>query len=767
MSSFIKLSYSFVAFLSAFLLFWIQPLVSKYFTPILGGSPMVWNTLLFLFQLLLLIGYGYVAFISKKLSNNLFLIIHFIAAATVITFLPVSFESLSNAPNNEFPVLWLIQQVFWSIGVPFFFLATTAPLLQIWYFKTFKNTQNKEAYFLYAISNLGSFGALFIFLWLIEPSWTTSDQILIWSRAMMIMMFFLVLCGGFLFLKNSKKQESIKKTKETETTSPSPLWSQKIKWLALAFVPGSLLHGITVYITNDLLSLPIFWVVPLGLYLLTFVITFSPLGGKIHRYIRYAALPAAFIPILLLFWSDPLFNLTLFALHMVMFVILSLACHGELYKQRPPEENLGSFYLWIAAGGALAGFFNVIIAPLTFDMIFEYPLSIAAAIFILIFIRQPLGNLSKSNIIKSILFPLLTAIGIFLFYKNIPNIFSTENSSPFPQMDNLTLSVTSILLLSVLSFLILGYIFTFRKQALNLGLFFLSLHFVTSTTTSHSLFGFLNTDPLSNRETLFISRNFYGVIRVIDTYDNGYGLRKYYNGAGAHSGRVIDTIPSLSTQGSGGYRSRMIGEAQGRNLPVAILGMGPARYQCFRKDSQPLEYFEINPDVVKMAEDPNIFGFLHHCGGNYKVHIGDARLELSKQEDQKYGAILSTLYWSSTVPFHLFTKEALDMYVSKLADDGYFSIIIPNHFFDFAPLFSSYNAQSPYKFHIIQEAGNPFFRTFIIQKTIDGITPNNWEALPENSDIPLWTDDFYNIWDVLKNPKNMRLTRDKKRFDFL
>ena len=746
-----------VAFTSAFLLFWIQPVIARYLTPILGGSPMVWNTLLFFFQFFLLLGYAYSSFLSKWGWGKKALIAHIVVMVGVLWCLPIDLTQVSSSPSIDHPIGWLAWNVFLVIGIPYFLLATTAPILQMWYAQTFKTEQ---PYFLYAISNIGSFVALFGFLFFIEPAWGTFQQVGLWTSAFFAFVMGLFLCAGYLLLKNTPA----KHIENTNRPAKSIRWGNKIRWFSLAFVPASLLHGVTIYITNDLLALPVFWIVPLGLYLLTFVVAFTVMGQKMHSMIRQSVLIAAFAPLLLLFWVDPLFNLTLLVLHIVSFVILSLACHGELYKSRPDVNNIGLFYLWIAIGGACAGFFNVVIAPYIFNTIFEYPISIALAVFVLIYQWNGVYRPSYRSVFGTIFSVCLVGGIVSVIYYNLPDLIIPDIRFHDRPLNINMFNPISLFGLLVLMAMSVAYLYVFRRNAFNIATMFLMMHLIVSATTNHSLFSLYTNNKFEHEKTVFIDRNFYGVIRVID--DSKSGLRKYYNGVGGHSAKAIESVPSPSIH-TGGYRSVAMKQAKNMGLPTAVLGMGPARYQCFADKGQMIEYFEINPAVVSMAMDDTLFGYLKYCDGHFKVHIGDARLELSKQADQKYGAIISTVYWSSTVPFHLFTKEALDMYLSKLADGGYFSIIIPNHFFDFSPLFAAYNRQSPYDFHLIQESGNPFFRTFIMRKEVGFKVPSDWQTIDDDQNIKMWQDDFYNLLDVFKNPKNMRLTRDKKRFDLL
>lgn len=749
---FIQFCYAIALFSSAFLLFWIQPLISKQLSPVLGGGPMVWNTLLFFFQTLLLIGYAFVLILSKAFNLRGILMVHGCIILLVIFFLPIYIDVLPDISSRNSPIPWMAKSVFLGIGIPFLFLSMTAPLLQIWYSSIISSNTKKDPYFFYAISNLGSFVAIFSFLFLIEPNISTSQQLEYWSLYLHITIWIILICGLIVFFLTDKTQYKKEKLLLPKKEISTP-WKQRLTWMVLAFVPASLLHGVTFYITHDLLSLPIFWIIPLGIYLLTFVAAFTYAGKWIDKINYKLIITIVFIPLILIFWIDPAYSIALLGLHLLMFTVLSLVCHRLLYTKRPQVCDLGEFYLWIAIGGAIAGFFNVIFAPMFFSTILEYPLSIALAIYLL---KNKNYTVSNTPTIKKSIYCFIALIASFSAYN-----FLTNNYLDILKIeaDNHFLRFSLLLLITII---IVTIIYKLHKNSMSLAVLSILLYIIGSSTTLHSLFGL---NELNEKNIIFMKRNFFGIIRVIDQTYNDLTIRSYYNGTSEHSRRPTLNPPSPYNGLKLDHMNFMIDDAYKRNLPVASMGMGPARYQCYAHEGQKIEYFEINPDVVEMAKDKDIFGYLHYCDGSYDINIGDARLEISKKKNSTYGAILSSLYLSNTVPFHLFTKEALDIYISKLADDGYLFFIVPDHFFDFSPLFFAYNKISKYKFYTLKNRNSSFFQTFLLKKSLDIKIHDDWTPIPFKKKIPVWTDDFYNIFDVLSAPKDIRMIRDKRRFD--
>ena len=365
-------------FLSSLLVFSVQPMFAKMVLPLLGGSPGVWNTAMLFFQSMLLLGYIYAHLTTKLLGVRWQAWLHLSVMTLIFVFLPIGVAQGWTPPLEEAPVLWLIGLFAVSVGLPFFAVATNAPLLQRWFSHTGHRTA-ADPYFLYGASNLGSILALLSYPLIFEPLLTSHEQSLAWGWAYAILVGLLVICAVTLWRRDSPTMVSVSSQPTTLSLTTAPLtMPQRLHWLALAFVPSSLLLGVTMHITTDVAAVPLLWVLPLMLYLLTFVIVFARRPWLPHSWMVLAQ-PFLLIPIGVQRFSDVLLNL---ALPMAVFFVTTMVCHGELVKRRPQASHLTEFYLWMSLGGMLGGAFNVLIAPLLFNSVIEYPLMLVLACFL-------------------------------------------------------------------------------------------------------------------------------------------------------------------------------------------------------------------------------------------------------------------------------------------------------------------------------------------------------------------------------------------------
>jgi len=355
-------SYAATLFLSAGLLFLVQPMVAKMVLPRLGGSPSVWNTTICFFQGTLLLGYIYAHLLATRLGHLAQAAAHAVVLVACAVFLPLDLTQ-STPPADGVPALWLIGRLAITVGPPFFALSATAPLLQHW-FAGSDHPAASDPYFLYAASNAGSLIALLAYPLLVEPNLPLPVQ----SRAWAIGLALVAAGIGWCWLGYRRSAEADRVTGSTEQR-PSP--GDCARWVTYAFVPSALLLAVTAHITTDLAACPLFWVVPLALYLLTFIFVFA----------RRPALPHGamlrvqpFLIILLVVTSAALHAIWLLALHLALFFVTAMVCHGELSHRRPPAANLTEFYLWVSFGGVLGGIFDALIAPVVFPDIWEYPL---------------------------------------------------------------------------------------------------------------------------------------------------------------------------------------------------------------------------------------------------------------------------------------------------------------------------------------------------------------------------------------------------------
>src|SRR5438067_3228620 len=395
-------------FLSALLLFWVQPLAGKMVLPILGGTPAVWNTCMLFFQGVLLAGYAYVLASTRWLSSRAQVILHgalLVAAALSLPFaIGEATANVAHAADN--PAAWLLKTLLLTTGPTFFVLSASAPLLQKWFSRT-RSTAASDPYFLYAASNAGSLVALISFPLLLEPNLTLGQQSRAWSLAYLALVA-LVLASAIAALRTRDETthddargatdertaaEASDERTTAEVSSGALSFRRRARWVLLAFVPSSLVLGVTTYITTDVVAVPLLWVVPLSLYLLSFVMVFAR-RTLLSRRLMARVLPGAAVLLALVYLSgatQPAWFLILF--HLLFLFAAAMVCHGQLADDRPDARHLAEFYLCLSLGGALGGLFNAVVAPLLFNSVVEYPLAVLLASYLRPSFRRTRGQL--------------------------------------------------------------------------------------------------------------------------------------------------------------------------------------------------------------------------------------------------------------------------------------------------------------------------------------------------------------------------------------
>lgn len=381
--------------LSSSLLFLLQPLCAKMVLPALGGTPAVWNTCMVFFQAGLLAGYGYAHFGPRLLGLKGHVVLHVAVLALAFLSLPVTVANV--APPSTWPLLWLLQTLVLVVGLPYFVVASCGPLLQRWYVRA---SPGRDPYFLYAASNLGSFAGLLLYPFLVEPLLTLREQAQGWMVGYALLVAASLVCalcawGGHACVPG--RQEG-----------PPPHTGTCVRWVLLAMVPSSLMLSVTSYLTTDIAAIPLLWVIPLGIYLVTFSLVFAHKQWLPHRaMLRWMPLVVVVLAIMILQeGTEPM--LLVLGLHLLGLFWLAMVCHGELARTRPPADRLTEFYLWLAVGGVLGGLFNALLAPLLFNSLAEYPLMIAVACLLRPKRSEERGVRSEERVAESQLFFLLS-----------------------------------------------------------------------------------------------------------------------------------------------------------------------------------------------------------------------------------------------------------------------------------------------------------------------------------------------------------------------
>ncbi|MGZ8940825.1 MAG: spermidine synthase, partial [Limisphaerales bacterium] len=717
-------------FLSAVRLFSVQPLVGKLLLPLLGGAPSVWNTVMVFFQAMLLAGYAYAHFSVQTLGRSQPLV-HIALLVIAAIFLPFTISAnQSDQLQNSSPALWVLFVLAKNIGLPIFVLASTAPLLQKWFANT-GHAAAKDPYFLYAASNLGSFGALFAYPLLVEPYSRLATQVRSWSFGFWILAAAIAICA---LLSRSRNNSLTSKSQISESPA-APLTKATIwKWIGLSFVPSSLMLGVTNYITTDVASVPLLWILPLALYLFTFVIAFSKHSKKAEvtssRAVPILAIAVVFA--ILVQATEPVVVLVL--MHLLFFLFAALQCHLKLANSRPPAAQLTQFYLCMSIGGVLGGIFNALLAPFLFSSIIEYPLMIVIATII----GFPERTTHKP---KSSLPPIYGGAIVILSFAvaaALIVIASRRNIGAGNILAGLTLLGCYLLVRRPI------------RYAMALGTLLLCVTMFRQAQT-----------PVLERD-----RNFFGVLRVAD--DSSTPLRRLYHGTTIHG--IQFTQPTRKCEPSSYYHregpvSEITALFQQSNLPprVGLVGLGAGAMLTYSRPAETWTIYEIDPAVIRVAQDPRFFTYLSDCTpGQYRLEVGDARLRLQSAPDAHYGLIYIDAFSSDTIPMHLLSLEAVQLYRQKLVPEGILAFHLSSRNFDLEPLvanlgkklglhcFTSTRGElSP---QALSEGGFESTWTILVPDTLQNrvVTSGNWFRVIPTSGAPLWTDDFSSLLGILR-----------------
>ncbi len=721
------LVFSITLLLSAWLLFWVEPLLAKMLLPLLGGTPAVWNTSMMFYQGLLLLGYFYAFLVTRFLRLSHQVILHLILLALAALTLPIVIPDYLTNPDVHFPIYWLLTALTVVIGAPLFVLCATAPLLQHW-FSTTQHRQAQDPYFLYAASNLGSMLSLLAYPFILERFLTLQKQSIDWSIGYGILFLCIMACASFLTF--SKKNKSNHFSSEKKVAQPLT-WQQQVRWILLAFVPSSLLLAVTTYLTTDVASIPLLWVIPLAIYLLTFILTFSQQPWMSHRLtLQLEPLMIALIMLMLVALTkfSSAFNLVVtLILQLFGFFIIAMVCHGELAKTRPSVDHLTTFYLWMAVGGLLGGIFNALIAPAIFNEIWEYPLVLIFACFL-----RPL--ISEKEKTPLIIVGMITTIII---------IFSVMVAKTI-----LYAPIDFFLKLEISLFLIANFlILFFTRKPLRYGTLVLILLF----------FGYFVIQPI--HPILSKTRSFFGVYKII--IDNNKGTRQLWHGTTLHGEQYIQPEKqNIALTYYGKPMREIFSILPSSPRQIAMVGLGIGTTACYRRANDTFTFFEIDPAMLKIAENTRYFTYLKKCPPT-RTMLGDARLTLNNEPDHVFDIIFLDAFSSDAIPMHLMTEEAVTLYLKKLKENGLLVFHISNRNLNLAPIVTRIAQELKLQsltgqFYInskIKNNDETSSKWIILARkpelVISLLQYPEWKIAVANPKIPLWRDDFSNIFSAL------------------
>ncbi|HKG91158.1 MAG TPA: fused MFS/spermidine synthase [Gemmatimonadaceae bacterium] len=759
--------YALALFSTSALLFAVEPMFTKMVLPLLGGTPAVWNSCLLFFQAALLVGYGYAHLGSRWMAPTRQALVHLALFVLSFVALPVVVARGWTPPaGGGTPVPWLVGLLTVSLGAPFLVLAAGAPILQRWFAHT-GHPAADNPYFLYAASNVGSMTALLAYPFLIEPRLRLGEQSETWGVAYRLLALLTAVCALALVRQRGMAAAAAAAPAgagvPVDAPPPAagvpaaarPALAERLRWMLLAAVPSSLLLGVTSFLSTDVAAVPLLWVVPLALYLLTYVLAFA----RLPRFARVAALwvQAMFIPPLAITMLFGLYKplTVLAALHLLAFFASALVCHMALSDSRPDVAHLTEFYLWVAVGGALGGAFNVLVAPALFDSVQEYPLALVLACLLRpapppppprprlrwvlpvdIEEERPTEEQERRARLLDFLIPLGVAavVTVGLWWSKVPKVLG----------DNGTYIVVGVAAFAV---------FFFSARPLRFALGVAAILGVGASIRTYK-----------QEDVLFQDRSFFGVYRVrkqgtFHTLINGTTLH------GAQDTRPENRREPLTYY----HREGPLGQLLGALIPfkdvrqVAAVGLGSGTLACYGRAGERWTFYEIDPTMVRIARDPKLFTYVQDCQPDVRIALGDARLRLADAPDGTYDLILLDAFTSDAIPVHLITREALALYLAKLAPGGAVAFHISNRHLDLEPVVTELARDARVagvsgEEHELTTAQSAMFKTtsawVVLSRDAadlaDLASLPNWKPLPPSAGVRVWTDDFSDVVGVMR-----------------
>ena len=727
---------AFTLFMSAFLLFSVQPFFAKMVLPRLGGTPAVWSVAMVFFQTVLLAGYGYAHVLSRYLSLKTAVFVHVTVLLIALVALPIAIPDSWQRPTADGEALWLIGLFTVSVGLPFFAVSANGPLLQAWFART-GHVHAKDPYFLYGASNIGSFASLILYIILIEPLFDLEHQSGLWTGGFIFLGVLIAACGYFaarLAFGAPAVSVDDADTQVHDETSKAPVtWLTRATWIAYAFIPSSLLVAVTAHVSTDVAAAPFLWIVPLALFLLTFVIVFQKKPvlkpSTVERILPYVLIATIY------FTFNPLFlpiSISL-PLHFGAFFLVAMHAHGSMAAIRPSSSHLTEFYFAMSIGGVLGGLFASLISMQLFSWNAEYPVLLLLSLATLKRFRGQ--SLTRMAMITAAVATAIVALLLIMQKAGLGTFYSNEGS-----------------LAVVNGFLLIAAAYALFRVPLVVPA--LCVAIFANNLVKYSYFN----NSIS-------ARSFFGVVRVLDIEETG--VRNFLHGTTLHGAmRLKDVkapgkpLPLTYYTADGGLNSAIIAarkNAGGMLGNTGIIGVGAGSLACQMKSGEKMELVEIDPLVMKIASDPAQFRFLSDCAQGAKVTVADGRLALADAADANFDLLILDAFSSDSIPVHMMTTEAIDLFMRKVKPGGLLVMHISNRHMDLKSVVAA-NAKS---LGLVAMTGN--FKPENSAETVNMAMPSivavlarqetdfgalkddkRWLAADDHGITP-WTDGYSNI----------------------
>lgn len=723
--------------LSAMLVFAAQPMLGKLVLPLFGGSPSVWNTCMVFFQAMLLAGYGYAHLTSRLLAPRTQRAVHLGVLILFGLVLPMSVPTTWQPSDSVATPMSLLGLLTLMGGLPFFAVTTTAPLLQHWFGQS-AHRAAREPYFLYAISNVGSMLALLGYPFLVEPVFGLRSQGHCWAIGYAGLVLLIGLCAWLT-------REAVSAEPATAVTLRTTVTNrQRTIWVLLSLVPSSWLLSATTRLTTDFAPIPLLWVVPLALYLLTFILVFAQRQLVTHEVISRAFPFALVLLVGALAGGEGWFSGGV--INAAVFFVGTWFCHGELARRKPSSEHLTEFYLWMSVGGVLGGMLNSLLAPLVFPVLLEFPIAVTAA-GLCVALSPEAGRWPRDRLHWGL--TVAVTLGLIGGTKLLPQYVDPD--------------LVPVVFIAAGVALLLAITMKPKLLAICAGAAIVWVQFHVWPTTS----------------VLHRARSFFGIHRVeqdIDTPDPRTGrvlpkYRRLVHGTTQHGIQSVDAhraCEPLAYYHKTGPLGDVLHETSIDDEHIGVIGLGAGATACYATPQRRFTFYEVDPVVAQLAQQPEFFSYLTACGRDRcQIVIGDGRLQIAKANDQQFDMLLLDAFSSDAIPSHLVTREALALYVRKLKPHGLMIFHVSNRFLDLSIVLADLAAdaqlaamtrndspttEDEYDAWLAAGKADSAYVVLAPQSSaLDRLrVRHGWKELRPRGKPQPWTDDYSNLLSILK-----------------
>jgi len=697
-----------IIFLSAFLLFQVQPIIAKLILPLFGGGAAIWTACLLFFQAFLLLGYLYAHVLSKCKHLSVQVSIHAVALFISLFFMPIGLKQLSEF-NQSAPLNDILQLLVLSIGVPYFLLSSTGPLVQKWLSYVYASKTGFTPYKLYSLSNIGSLLALMSYPFIFEPIFSLPNQLLYWSAAYILLVVLLIAFCVQLFrlvLSVSTQQEHIREVDVTHIKAFKLDW---LLWLALSAVGVILLVSITNAMTQNIPPVPFLWILPLSLYLLTFIISFHSPKWYVRWYWYILFVLSSFAGLLMFFIGSQFDILSQILIYSGILLSSCMICHGELVKLKPSTNRLTLFYLNMSLGGFLGSAFVAFSAQRFFTQFLEFPIAL-----VLVFV--------------------LLGLSIYLIKTHSATYFKSDANNSYQNNSNNHSDKATTLIAS------------------SCGVFAVLL-----------VLGFVSLNQQFKQNTVELSRNFYGLLSVKDVEVNGLVERRLIDGTTSHGtqsqNKNLAHIPMSYYRENTGVALALQHLFLTPTINVGLIGLGAGTLATYGRRGDDYTFYELNPNVERIAHEH--FTYIKQSRANVNVVLGDGRVALQKELDNgnvnNFDVLVIDAFSGDSVPAHLLTVEAFTLYFKHLKAEGIIAIHVSNSHLDLTALVKGLAKNAGYS--------ALYFKTKATDKEVtqtEWIIATNNQLFIKNNKVKrlqsqwpstnelVWTDNYSNLLSVLK-----------------